>query len=67
MSFVVAHGVTRFPALRGRSTSRVRGHFKGKLRGWRLPTPEQRANLYVSRMPIGVLGPARGESASGSR
>ncbi len=28
------------------------------LRGWRIPTPQQRADHYVSWMPIAVVAPS---------
>ncbi len=31
-----------------------------KLRGWRIPTPQERANRYVSCMPLAVLAPPAG-------
>jgi hypothetical protein len=60
MTFVVAQRVTGFSMLRGHSMRRVTRQLTNKLRGWRLPTPQQRANLYVSRMPIAVLAPPSG-------
>jgi hypothetical protein len=32
----------------------------------RIPTPEQRANVYISRMPIAVLSAAPGTESSDS-
>ncbi len=60
MTFVVAQRVTGLSMLRGHSMRRVTRQLTNKLRGWRLPTPQQRANLYVSRMPIAVLAPPSG-------
>jgi hypothetical protein len=51
MTFVVAH--------RGSGCLMLR--LINKLRGWRIPTPQERANRYVSRMPIAVLAPPTGE------
>ena len=55
MAFVVAHrhsGVTR---LRGRSMLRAGRLLMKKLCAGRNLTPQERANLYVSRMPIAVV------------
>ncbi len=37
-----------------------------RLCAMRIPTPEERANLYVSRMPIAVLSAAPETAAPGS-
>jgi hypothetical protein len=60
MTFVVAHRATGFSTLRGHSMRRTRRQLTNKLRGWRIPTPQERANRYVSRMPIAVLAPPAG-------
>jgi hypothetical protein len=55
MAFVVAHrhsGVTR---LHGQSMLRVGRLLMKKLCARRNLTPQERANLYVSRMPIAVV------------
>jgi hypothetical protein len=59
MTFVVAQRATGFLARHGRAR-RAGRQLMSKLRGWRLPTPQERANRYVSRMPIGVLAPSSG-------
>jgi hypothetical protein len=60
MTFLVAHRVTGFPMLHGHAMPRARRQLTTKLRGWRLPTPQERATRYVSRMPIAVLAPQKG-------
>jgi hypothetical protein len=61
MSFVVAHRVIGFPTMHGHSMSRARRQLKNTFQGWRIPTPDERANLYASRMPTAVLGTAQGK------
>jgi hypothetical protein len=60
MTFVVAHRGTDVSMLRGYSLRRAGRRLTNKLRGWRIPTPEERANRYVSRMPTAVLAPPAG-------
>jgi hypothetical protein len=58
MAFVVAHRVNdveRVARLPRRSLLRTGRLLANRLCGWRTLTPEQRANLYVSRMPIAVI------------
>lgn len=58
MAFVVAHrvtGVERVSRTSRRSLLRTGRLLADRLCGWRTPTPEQRANRYVSRMPIAVI------------
>jgi hypothetical protein len=58
MAFVVAHRVTgaeRISRKSGRSLLRTGRLLANRLCGWRTPTPEERANRYVSRMPIAVI------------
>jgi hypothetical protein len=62
MVFVVAHRVTGFPTVPRRSMLRAGRRLMNKLSAFRLPTPQERANLYVSRMPIAVLAPSSGAS-----
>ena len=57
MIFVVAHRVTGGTNLRGRSMLRARRLMKNRLTARHRLTPQERANLYVSRMPISVLAP----------
>ena len=62
MTFVVTQRVTGFPMLHGHAMRRALRQLANRLRGWRLPTPQERANRYVARMPIAVLAPERGGS-----
>jgi hypothetical protein len=55
MTFVVAHRLTRFTRGRGRSMLRSARLLTDKLHVRRTLTPQERANLYVSRMPIAVI------------
>ena len=55
MVFVVAHRVSGASRLRGRSVMRAGRLLMEKLSGARALTPQERANLYVSRMPIAVV------------
>jgi len=56
MAFVVTHRVSGFEMALGRAARRV----TSRLSALRIPTPDERANLYVSRMPIGVLAAPSG-------
>jgi len=51
MAFVVTNRVSGFDRALGRAVRRV----TSKLTALRIPTSGDRADLYVSRMPIGVL------------
>jgi len=55
MAFVVAHRVSGVTRLRGRSRLRAGRLLINKLCTRRTLTPQERANLYVSRMPIAVI------------
>jgi hypothetical protein len=55
MAFVVTHRVTGPQRGRGRSMLRAGRRLVGKLRARSALTPQERANLYVSRMPIAVV------------
>ena len=55
MTFVVAHRLTGLTRGRGRSMLRSARLLKNKLHVRRTLTPQERANLYVSRMPIAVI------------
>jgi hypothetical protein len=59
MTFVVAQRATGFSTLRGHVMRRAFRQLTTKLGGWRLPTPQERAARYVSRMPIAVLAPPK--------
>lgn len=64
MAFVVTHRFSAVPSGRGRSMLRAgrlladKLHLRGNL------TPQERANLYVSRMPIAVVTASLGGHAS---
>ena len=55
MAFVVAHRVSGTSRLRGQSMLRAGRLLMKKLCAGRNLTPQERANLYVSRMPIAVV------------
>ena len=55
MAFVVAHRFTGPKRGRGRSMLRMGRLLAGKLHARSTLTPQERANLYVSRMPIAVV------------
>jgi hypothetical protein len=55
MAFVVAHRHSGFGSLRGRSMLRAGRLLMNRLRARCTLTPQERANLYVSRMPIAVV------------
>ena len=57
MTFVVAHRGSGFPMLRRHSIRSAGRQLTNKLRGWRIPTAQERADRYVARMPIAVLAP----------
>jgi hypothetical protein len=66
MTFVVAQRIRDAGKLRGRSMLRAGRLLTNRLCAIRIPTPEQRANVYVSRMPIAVLSAAPGTESSDS-
>jgi len=55
MAFVVAQRVSGTSRLRGQSMLRAGRLLMKKLCAGRNLTPQERANLYVSRMPIAVV------------
>ena len=55
MTFVVAHRLTGLTRGRGRSMLRSVRLLTDKLHVRSTLTPQERANLYVSRMPIAVV------------
>jgi hypothetical protein len=61
MAFVVTQSFTGVIGANGagrtprRPLLRAGRLLAGKLCAWRIPTPEERANRYVSRMPIAVI------------
>ncbi|GBG37826.1 hypothetical protein [Mycobacterium montefiorense] len=72
MTFVVVHRINGRGMLRGRATLRGRSMLRAgrlltnRLSAMHIPTPEERANLYASLTPIGVLSAAPGAAPSGS-
>ncbi len=66
MTFVVAHRFSGAKKLRGRSMLRAGRRFATRLCVLRIPTPQERANLYVSRMPIAVVTASLGGHPSDS-
>lgn len=55
MAFVVAHRFSGVSRWRGRSMLRAGRLLATRLCALRVPTPQERADLYVSRMPIAVV------------
>ncbi|WP_082962457.1 hypothetical protein [Mycobacterium sp. E342] len=55
MAFVVTHRLTARTGGRGRSWLRSARLWATKVHGRTVLTPQERANLYVSRMPIAVV------------
>ncbi len=55
MTFVVAHRVTGVTRVPGRSMLRAGRLLAKRLCARRALTPQERVNLYVSRMPIAVV------------
>jgi hypothetical protein len=55
MAFVITHRVSGLSRVRDRSMLRAGRLLAKKLRARCSVTPQERANLYVSRMPIAVI------------
>jgi hypothetical protein len=66
MTFVVAHRHSGFTSLHGRSILHAGRRLVNKLRVRRRLTPQERANLYVSRMPIAIVTASLGGHPSSS-
>jgi hypothetical protein len=66
MAFLIAHRHTGFVTLRGRSMMRASRLLVNKLCARSNLTPQERANLYVSRMPIAVVTASLGGHPSSS-
>jgi hypothetical protein len=66
MAFVVTHRLTDPKRGRGRSMLRVGRLLVSKLHARSTLTPQERANLYVSRMPIAVVTASLGGHPSDS-
>lgn len=64
MTFVVAQRVCDAMRLRGRSMLRTGRLLAGRLHIAPTLTPQERANLYVSRMPLAVVTASRGAHPS---
>jgi hypothetical protein len=65
MAFVVAHRLSGLKGGRGSAMLRVVRRLADKLRGPVYLTPQERANLYVSRMPIAVVTASLGGHPAG--
>jgi hypothetical protein len=65
MAIVVTHRISRIPHTRGSSMLRAGRLLMGRLHARLHLTPQERANAYVSRMPIAVLAAAPGGHAPG--
>jgi hypothetical protein len=66
MTFVVVHRIRDFKRLRGLSMLRAGRLLTNRLCAMHIPTQDERANLYLSRMPIAVLTAAPGGESSAS-
>jgi hypothetical protein len=65
MTFVVTERVFGAMRLRGRSMLRAGRVLTNRFFTVRCPTPQERADLYVSRLPIAVLAaPSSGPQAA---
>jgi len=60
MALVVTQRLSAGTRGRGRSMLRAWRRLMSKLCLPRIPTPQERANLYISRMPIAVITAAPG-------
>jgi hypothetical protein len=63
MTFVVAQRITSITRWRGQSMLHAGRLLTNRFYARVRLTPQERANLYVSRMPIAVLGVPNGESS----
>ncbi|WP_156772213.1 hypothetical protein [Mycobacterium sp. 1245805.9] len=60
MAFVVTHRLTGPQRGRGRPMQRIGRLLVSKLHARSTLTPQERANLYVARMPIAVISASLG-------
>ncbi|HUH71428.1 MAG TPA: hypothetical protein VLZ05_22620 [Mycobacterium sp.] len=66
MAFVVTHRLSGLTSGRGRSMLRSARRLMSRLRVRCTLSPQERANLYVSRMPIAVITASLGGHPSTS-
>ena len=66
MAFIVTQRLSAGTRVQGRSMLRAGRRLISKLRLPRIPTPEERANLYISRMPIAIITASPGGHPSQS-
>jgi hypothetical protein len=64
MAFVTTHRISGFSPKRERSMLRAGRLLANNLRARFTLTPQERANLYVSRMPIAVITASLGGHAN---
>jgi hypothetical protein len=66
MAFVVTHRFSAASRMRGRSMLRAGRLLANRFHLGAGLTPQERANLYISRMPIAMVTASLGGHASGS-
>jgi hypothetical protein len=64
MAFITTHRISGFSPKREQSMLRTGRLLANKLRARFTLTPQERANLYVSRMPIAVITASLGGHAN---
>ena len=62
MTFITNHRIS-LSKLRGRSVLRAGRLLADRLCAWHIPTPQERTDRYVSRMPIAVVTASLGGHA----
>lgn len=65
MTFVISHRVSGALEIRGRSMLRAGRLLASRVHTRLCMTPQERANLYVSRLPIAVVAAPGGGNPSG--